>query len=67
MCIRDRNVSKIIVAWGRQAVLRNAAIDFLNRYENVVGLAGDYPWYRFASPYRKDQKLGWLQDIEANL
>ena len=62
-----QDVSKIIVAWGRQAVLRDTAKDFLNRYENVVGLAGDYPWYRFASPYRKDQKLGWLQDIEANL
>lgn len=61
------NVFKIILAWGRQPVLEGAARDFLNRYDTGVGLARDYPWYRFASPYRKDQKLSWLEQIESVL
>ena len=60
-----KNVPNIILAWGRQAVLEEAAIDFLDRYDNVRGLVRDYPWYRFASPYRKDQKLSWLKEIES--
>ena len=62
-----KNVSTIIVAWGRQAVLFQTAIEFLSLVPDVKGLARDYPWYRFASPYRKDQKLSWLHDIDCVL
>jgi len=62
-----QGVSNIILAWGRQPVLAKAANAFLQRVPTAVGLARDYPWYRFASPYRKDQKLSWLNEIESVL
>ena len=61
----SKDVPHIIVAWGRQPVLKSAATAFLTSYQDVIGLARDYPWYRFASPYRKDQKLSWLREIES--
>ena len=62
-----QGISNVILAWGRQPVLAEAAIAFCQRVPTAVGLARDYPWYRFASPYRKDQKLSWLNEIESVL
>ena len=52
--------SRIVAAWGSTEVLRNAAIAFLSEIPGVQGLQLDYPWYRYPSPYRKDQKIDWL-------
>lgn len=50
----------VIAAWGASDVLREAAGSFLSRIQ-VRGLSLDYPWYRYPSPYRKDQKIEWLR------
>ncbi len=50
----------VIAAWGSTDVLREAAKSFLNTIPNVRGLPLDSPWYRYPSPYKKDQKLDWL-------
>ncbi len=50
----------IIAAWGATEVLRKAAESFLSKIE-VRGLPLEYPWYRYPSPYRKDQKIEWLR------
>ncbi len=49
----------VIAAWGANEVLREAAESFLSRVP-VRGMSLNYPWYRYPSPYRKDQKIEWL-------
>lgn len=53
----------VIAAWGTTEVLRDASISFLNIVENIQGIALDKPWYRYPSPYKKEQKIDWLQKI----
>lgn len=66
-----QNAQAVIAAWGTnpvQAEQAQACIDLMS--ENGIELHGSplqYPWYRFASPYRKDQKLSWLQEIHQQL
>ena len=50
----------VIAAWGANEILREAAESFLSEIP-VHGLLLDHPWYRYPSPYRKDQKLEWLR------
>ena len=58
---RDCSGSSLIVAaWGTTEVLRNTAIAFLSKIPRVQGIQLDYPWYRYPSPYKKDQKIEWL-------
>ncbi|MFG1491213.1 hypothetical protein ABMA58_18330, partial [Oceanospirillum sp. HFRX-1_2] len=59
----------LILAWGSNPVQQADAEAFLKltKRRKPIGLALDYPWYRFASPYRKDQKLSWLREITALL
>ena len=59
--------SIIIAAWGTTEVLREAALSFLNIIDNVKGLTLDKPWYRYPSPYRKDQKMDWLKKMNDSL
>lgn len=58
-CCADAPI--VIAAWGTTDVLREAAESFLSKMQ-VRGLSLDYPWYRYPSPYRKDQKIEWLRD-----
>lgn len=51
----------VIAAWGFNPVLRDVAEAFISVGTPLRGLALDYPYYRYPSPYRKDQKLKWLQ------
>ncbi|MAK90276.1 MAG: hypothetical protein CMI13_03445 [Oleibacter sp.] len=68
--LRKREMQKLLkagvrlVAWGSNAVLKNHAQLCLQQVRRCQGLALEYPWYRFASPYRKDQKLSWLQGMK---
>jgi len=55
------NSSIVIAAWGSTEVLRESAELFLRNIDNVRGLPLESPWYRYPSPYRKDQKLNWLK------
>lgn len=55
-----QDVPVVIAAWGVSEVLREAAESFLSKI-SVSGLSLDYPWYRYPSPYRKDQKIEWLK------
>jgi len=57
------SVGVVIVAWGTQPVLKVAAQTMLGLLRDPLGLSLQAPWYRFASPYRKDHKLHWLAQI----
>ena len=57
----------VIAAWGSTEVLRNFAEDFLRLFPNVEGIPLGAPWYRYPSPYRKDQKLDWLKAVNEEL
>lgn len=57
----------VIAAWGSTEVLREAAEEFLNLFKKVEGLPLEKPWYRYPSPYKKDQKLDWLKAINEKL
>ena len=52
-----------IAAWGSNSALEAQALECLERIPNLLGLPLDTPWFRFASPYRKDQKLAWLEGM----
>lgn len=56
---------QLILAWGSNPVQQADAEAFLElvKRRKPVGLALEHPWYRFASPYRKDQKISWLQEM----
>jgi hypothetical protein len=57
----------VIAAWGSIEVLRVSAKAFLRNIGNVRGLPLDYPWYRYPSPYKKDQKIDWLKCMHYEL
>ncbi len=63
-CSKSRAV---IAAWGSTEVLREAAEEFLRIVPNVEGLPLEKPWYRYPSPYKKDQKLDWLKAMNEKL
>jgi hypothetical protein len=51
----------VIGAWGSTEVLRESALSFLRDISDVCGLPLERPWYRYPSPYMKDQKVDWLE------
>jgi len=57
----------VIAAWGSTEVLRESAQLFLHNIDNVQGLPLESPWYRYPSPYKKDQKLDWLECMYEDL
>ncbi|MDT3280688.1 hypothetical protein [Shewanella scandinavica] len=57
----------VIVAWGSTEVLRESAKTFLKEIQNVRGLPLESPWFRYPSPYKKDQKLNWLESMNVEL
>lgn len=60
--------SKIVIAaWGSTAVLKEAAKEFLSQFKKIEGLPLENPWYRYPSPYKKDQKLDWLNTMNEKL
>jgi hypothetical protein len=59
--------SIVIAAWGSNKVLRNAALIFIDKINNISGIPLDEPWYKYPSPYKKEQKLDWLKNISVEL
>ncbi|MHC4993614.1 MAG: hypothetical protein ACYTGQ_01030 [Planctomycetota bacterium] len=59
----------VIAAWGGVGVLRGSAEAMLRRKKNMLGWRIDpaQPWYRYASPYQKSQKLDWLREINRQI
>ena len=57
----------VFAAWGSNGVLKSLAEECLVRFPDIQGLALERPWFRFASPYRKDQKMSWLEGMVAQL
>lgn len=51
----------VIAAWGSTEILRESALSFLRNISRVLGLPLKRPWYRYPSPYKKDQKIDWLE------
>lgn len=68
--------SVVIAAWGSNAVQQAEAEACIQMFKNrkaltpyrqlpsLKGLVTEHPWYRFASPYRKDQKTEWLKKMQ---
>lgn len=58
----------VIAAWGSNPVQKEQALACIQLFKEMniplLGLPLEAPWYRFASPYRKDQKLSWLKQID---
>lgn len=65
--IRTKADNAVIAAWGSVEVLRNTATKLIELVPNLIGLKLDTPWYKYPSPYIKEQKLNWLTDIDAIL
>lgn len=57
----------VIAAWGSNEVLRESALSFLRVIGSVRGLPLERPWYRYPSPYKKDQKIDWLKCMHEEL
>jgi hypothetical protein len=57
----------VIAAWGSTEVLRSSALSFLSEISDVRGLPLEAPWYRYPSPYMKDQKISWLKSMYEEL
>ena len=62
-----QQTQQVIAGWGSLEVLRKPAQDFLTQVSEVCGLKLENPWFRYPSPYKKDQKLSWLRDINEEL
>lgn len=65
--ISTKKNGPIIAAWGSVEVLRELAVNakkILNG-TNLVGVNSDNnsPWYKYPSPYRKEDKLKWLKSM----
>lgn len=59
-------VPLVIAAWGTNEVLRQMAESFLSKIR-VRGISLNRPWYRYPSPYRKDQKIEWVKNAFSEL
>jgi hypothetical protein len=59
----------VIAAWGSVACLRASAGAMLGKKRGWIGwrVEEGEPWYRYASPYRKDQKLDWLREVNGQI
>jgi len=57
----------VIAAWGSTKVLKESAKSFLQDIQNIRGLPLESLWYRYPSPYKKDQKIQWLECMYAEL
>jgi len=61
----------IIVAWGSLNILNGLAKEALEALDGnkIIGINnnGDKTSFRHASPYKKDLKLKWLQDIQEKI
>lgn len=66
--ILQENKSEVIIAaWGSSTVLKPTAQVAIKNLPNLIGIKQNHPWFRFASPYRKDHKLQWLKTINFQL
>jgi hypothetical protein len=54
-----------LAAWGSVKVLKESALKMIACRSALLGLKINDPWYRYASPYRKEQKLDWLIKMDA--
>ncbi|MGM0582892.1 MAG: hypothetical protein ACQETL_19605 [Bacteroidota bacterium] len=61
--LKTKSNGVVIAAWGSVEVLKESAIKVIEIEPKLVGVKLDKPWYQYASPYRKDQKLEWLKKI----
>ena len=65
--LRTKSDGPVIAAWGSVEVLKESAFAMIALQPDVVGLKRDQPWYRYASPYKKDHKLEWLTKMDAKV
>ena len=65
--LRTKSNGVVVAAWGSVEVLRDSAHKMIELVPNLIGLKLDGPWYRYASPYKKDQKMNWLNKIDAEV
>lgn len=63
--LRIKSGQPIIAAWGSVGILKPAANDMIKLIPDLTGLKLEEPWYKYPSPYKKDQKLFWLTEMDA--
>ncbi len=63
--LKTKSNGPVIAAWGSVEVLKESAMKLIAFQPVLIGLKLDNPWYRYASPYKKDQKLDWLVKMDA--
>lgn len=63
--LRTKLDGPIIAAWGSIQVLRESADAMLGCIPQIIGVRPDstLPWFRYASPYMKRQKVEWVRNI----
>lgn len=55
----------VLASWGSVEVLKNSAKKMIAYQPTLLGIKLNDPWYRYASPYKKEQKLDWLMKMDA--
>ncbi len=55
----------VLAAWGTVDVLKNSALKMIAYQPTLLGIKLNDPWYKYASPYKKEQKLEWLMKMDA--
>jgi hypothetical protein len=63
--LRTKSGHPIIAGWGSVGILKTAANDMIKLIPDLTGLNLETPWYKYPSPYKKDQKLSWLTEMDA--
>ena len=63
--LRTKLDGPIIAAWGSIQVLRGSADAMLGCIPQIIGVRPDsaLPWFSYASPYMKRQKVEWVRNI----
>ncbi len=54
----------VVAAWGSVDVLKGSAMKMIACQPTLLGIKLNVPWYKYASPRQKEQKLDWLMKMD---
>lgn len=63
--LKTKSNGYALASWGSVEVLKESALKMVACRSALLGLKINGPWYKYASPYRKAQKLDWLMRMDA--
>lgn len=58
--LKTKSNGFVLAAWGSIEVLKSSARKMVAYRPTLLGIKLNDPWYRYASPRKKEQKLDWL-------